>query len=110
MSVYAAQVMSYIVIAFQRTAERRRTGQRSVSRTLKDRVVVVTGASRGIGAAIAVRAAADGAAVALLAKTETPNPKIPGTLAETAEAVKEAGGQALPVVCDVRDAAAVASA
>jgi NAD(P)-dependent dehydrogenase (short-subunit alcohol dehydrogenase family) len=81
-----------------------------VSRTLKDRVVVVTGASRGIGAAIAVRAAADGAAVALLAKTETPNPKIAGTLAETAAAVERAGGRALPVACDIRDAAAVASA
>jgi citronellol/citronellal dehydrogenase len=71
---------------------------------------VVTGASRGIGAAIAVRAAADGAAVALLAKTETPNPKIAGTLAETAEAVQRAGGRALSLACDVRDAAAVASA
>lgn len=79
-------------------------------RDLRDRVVVVTGASRGIGAAIAVRAAADGAAVALLAKTDTPNPKIAGTLAETAEAVEGAGGRALPVACDVRDAAAVASA
>jgi citronellol/citronellal dehydrogenase len=73
-------------------------------------VVVVTGASRGIGAAIAVRAAEDGAAVALLAKTETPNPKIAGTLAETADAVQRAGGRALPLACDVRDAAAVASA
>ena len=71
---------------------------------------MVTGASRGIGAAIAVRAAADGAAVALLAKTETPNPKIAGTLAETAEAVQRAGGRALSLACDVRDAAAVASA
>jgi NAD(P)-dependent dehydrogenase (short-subunit alcohol dehydrogenase family) len=71
---------------------------------------VVTGASRGIGASIAVRAAADGAAVALLAKTETPNPKIAGTLAETAEAVQRAGGRALSLGCDVRDAAAVASA
>jgi citronellol/citronellal dehydrogenase len=79
-------------------------------RTLKDRVIVVTGASRGIGAAIAIRAAADGAAVALLAKTDTPNPKIAGTLAETAEAVERAGGQALPVACDVRDSAAVAAA
>jgi citronellol/citronellal dehydrogenase len=79
-------------------------------RPLADRVVVVTGASRGIGAAIAVRAAADGAAVALLAKTDAPNPKIAGTLAETADAVERAGGRALPVVCDVRDAAAVASA
>jgi NAD(P)-dependent dehydrogenase (short-subunit alcohol dehydrogenase family) len=79
-------------------------------RTLRDRVVVVTGASRGIGAAIAVKAAADGAAVALLAKTETPNPKIAGTLSETADAVRRAGGRALPVVCDVRDADAVAAA
>jgi citronellol/citronellal dehydrogenase len=75
-----------------------------------DRVVVVTGASRGIGAAIAVRAAEDGAAVAVLAKTDTPNPKIAGTLAETADAVLRAGGRALPVTCDVRDCAAVASA
>jgi citronellol/citronellal dehydrogenase len=79
-------------------------------RTLADRVVLVTGASRGIGREIAVRAAADGAMVALLAKTDTPNPTIPGTLAETADAVRAAGGQALPVVCDVRDADAVAAA
>jgi NAD(P)-dependent dehydrogenase (short-subunit alcohol dehydrogenase family) len=79
-------------------------------RTLADRVVLVTGASRGIGREIAVRAAADGAMVALLAKTDTANPKIPGTLAETADAVRAAGGRALPVVCDVRDADAVASA
>ncbi|MCV7388177.1 SDR family oxidoreductase [Mycobacterium porcinum] len=79
-------------------------------RSLGDCVVVVTGASRGIGAAIAVRAAEDGAAVALLAKTEKPNPKIAGTLAETADAVQRAGGRALPLACDVRDAAAVTSA
>jgi citronellol/citronellal dehydrogenase len=72
--------------------------------------VVVTGASRGIGAAIAERIAKDGAAVALLAKTETPNPKIAGTLAETADAVQRAGGRALPLACDVRDADAVAAA
>ncbi|BBZ27295.1 short chain dehydrogenase [Mycolicibacterium madagascariense] len=70
----------------------------------------MTGASRGIGAAVAVRAAADGAKVALLAKTETPNPKIAGTLGETADAVRQAGGRALPVACDVRDADAVAAA
>lgn len=106
--------MSYIVIAFKDTTQRRRKGKQTVSnpapRTLKDRVIVVTGASRGIGAAIAVRAAEDGAAVALLAKTETPNPKIAGTLTDTADAVRAAGGQALPLPCDVRDAAAVASA
>lgn len=82
----------------------------SGSRTLKDRVLVVTGASRGIGRAIAVRAAADGAAVALLAKTDTPNAKLPGTLGESADAVREAGGRSLPVVCDVRDPEAIATA
>ena len=71
---------------------------------------MVTGASRGIGAAIAERAAADGASVALLAKTEKPNPKIAGTLAETADAVQRAGGRALPLTCDVRDPVAVAAA
>src|ERR1700758_3489958 len=60
-------------------------------RSLTGRVVVVTGASRGIGRDIAVRVAADGARVALLAKTETPHPKIAGTLGETARAVEEAG-------------------
>jgi len=79
-------------------------------RTLKDRVVVVTGASRGIGREIAVRAAADGASVALLAKTDVANPKIAGTLAETADAVRAAGGRPLPVVCDVRDDASVQAA
>jgi citronellol/citronellal dehydrogenase len=79
-------------------------------RSLDHRVVVVSGASRGIGREIAIRAAADGARVALLAKTETPNPKIAGTLPETAEAVRDAGGEALVVGCDVRDEDSVAAA
>ena len=79
-------------------------------RSLQDRVVVVTGASRGIGREVAVRVASEGARVALLAKTSAPNPKIAGTLDETAEAVEQAGGVALPVVCDVRDPAAVEAA
>ncbi|MCT7657133.1 SDR family oxidoreductase [Mycobacterium deserti] len=82
----------------------------STPRTLRDCVVIVTGASRGIGREIAVRAAADGARVGLLAKTDTPNSKIAGTLGETAQAVREAGGQALSVVCDIRDADVTASA
>lgn len=81
-----------------------------MTRTLSDRVVIVTGASRGIGREIAIRVAADGARVGLLARTETPNPKLAGTLAETAEAVRGAGGQAYKAVCDVRDADSVASA
>ncbi|CAN5807407.1 NAD(P)-dependent oxidoreductase [soil metagenome] len=79
-------------------------------RMLSGRVMVVTGASRGIGREIALRAAQEGAAVALLAKTDTPNPRIAGTLNDTAEAVRAAGGVALPVVCDVRDPAAVSRA
>ncbi|MGO9155377.1 SDR family NAD(P)-dependent oxidoreductase, partial [Mycobacterium sp.] len=75
--------------------------------TLAGRVVVVTGASRGIGRDIAVRVAADGARVALLAKTAAPHPKITGTLAETAAAVDAAGGKAVQVACDIRDPAAV---
>lgn len=79
-------------------------------RSLTDQIVVISGASRGIGRDMAVRVAADGARVALLAKTETPHPKIAGTLGETARAVEEAGGVALPVACDVRDPAAVDAA
>jgi citronellol/citronellal dehydrogenase len=79
-------------------------------RSLQGKVVIVSGASRGIGREIAVLAAADGARVALLAKTETPNPKIAGTLGETADAVRSAGGEAVSVACDVRDPDNVASA
>lgn len=80
------------------------------NRSLEGRVVVVSGASRGIGREFAVRAAADGAKLALLAKTATPNPKIAGTLTETADSVVAAGGEALPLTCDVRDPNAVAAA
>ncbi|MBL8332238.1 MAG: NAD(P)-dependent oxidoreductase [Rubrivivax sp.] len=81
-----------------------------MTRTLKDRTLVITGASRGIGLAIARRAAADGANIVLLAKTTEPNPKLPGTLYSAAEEIVAAGGQALPVPTDIRDEAAVAAA
>ena len=77
---------------------------------LKDKTLVITGASRGIGLAIAKRAAADGANVVLLAKTTEPNPKLPGTLFSAAAEVEAAGGRALPVQTDIRDENAVAAA
>ena len=79
-------------------------------RTLKGKTLFVTGASRGIGLAIACRAAADGANVAIAAKTDEPHPKLPGTIFTAAEAVEEAGGRALPLKVDIRSDAAVAAA
>lgn len=78
--------------------------------TLQGKTLFVTGGSRGIGLAIAVRAAADGANVVLVAKTVEPNPRLPGTLASAAEAVEAAGGRALAVPTDIRDETAVAAA
>jgi citronellol/citronellal dehydrogenase len=80
------------------------------TRSLQGKTLFITGASRGIGLAIARRAAADGANLVLIAKTTEPNPKLPGTLHSAAEAVRAAGGQALPVQTDIRDEAAVAAA
>jgi citronellol/citronellal dehydrogenase len=77
---------------------------------LAGRTLFITGGSRGVGLAIAVRAARDGANVALVAKTADPHPKLPGTVHTAAEAIEEAGGTALPIVGDVRDADAVAAA
>ena len=81
-----------------------------MTRSLQGKTLFITGASRGIGLAIAVRAAADGANIVLVAKTTEPNPKLPGTLSSAAEAVEAAGGQALAVQTDIRDEAAVAAA
>ena len=79
-------------------------------RTLKGRTLFITGASRGIGLAIAKKAAADGANIVLVAKTTEPNPKLPGTLYSAADEITAAGGQALPVQTDIRDEEAVAAA
>jgi citronellol/citronellal dehydrogenase len=81
-----------------------------MSTSLQGKTIVITGASRGIGLAIAQRAAREGANLVLLAKTVDPNPKLPGTLASAAEAVVAAGGQALAVQTDIRDESAVAAA
>ena len=78
--------------------------------TLAGKTLFVTGGSRGIGLAIATRAAQDGANIIIAAKTAEPHIKLPGTIYTAAAEVEEAGGQALPVVCDIRDAKAVAAA
>jgi citronellol/citronellal dehydrogenase len=78
--------------------------------TLADKTLFITGASRGIGLAIALRAARDGANIAIAAKTATPHPKLAGTIHTAAEEIERAGGRALPVVVDVRDEAAVKDA
>lgn len=78
--------------------------------TLENKTMIMSGGSRGIGEAIAVRAAADGANVALLAKTTEPHPRLPGTIYTAAKAIEDAGGQALPLVGDIRDDDFVADA
>jgi citronellol/citronellal dehydrogenase len=78
--------------------------------TLKDKTLFITGASRGIGLAIARRAAADGANIVVIAKTTEPNPKLPGTIHTAAEEIRAAGGQALPLPVDIRDEEAVLAA
>lgn len=70
---------------------------------LENKTLFVSGASRGIGLAIAKRAAQDGANIILAAKTAEPHPKLPGTIYTAAEEINEAGGKALPVICDIRD-------
>src|SRR5260370_12908773 len=72
---------------------------------LKDRTLFITGASRGIGLAMALRAARDGANIAIAAKTDQPHPKLPGTIFPAAAEIAKAGGHALPLVVDVRDEA-----
>jgi citronellol/citronellal dehydrogenase len=77
---------------------------------LKNKTLFITGASRGIGLAIALRAAKDGANVVVAAKTTAPHPKLPGTIHTAAEAIERAGGHALPIALDIRDDAAVHAA
>ena len=74
---------------------------------LEGRAVFITGGSRGIGLAIATKLAEDGARIALMAKTDEPHPRLPGTIHTAAEEIRAAGGEALPIVGDVRDADAV---
>lgn len=71
--------------------------------SLKSKTLFISGGSRGIGLAIAERAARDGAQVVIAAKTGEPHAKLPGTIYSAAEAIEKAGGRALPILCDIRD-------
>jgi len=75
--------------------------------SLKGKRIFITGGSRGIGLAIALRAARDGASIAIAAKTTDPNPKLPGTIYTAAQEIENAGGKALPLQCDIRDEAQI---
>jgi citronellol/citronellal dehydrogenase len=77
---------------------------------LQGKTLFITGASRGIGLAIARRAARDGANIAIAAKTAEAHPKLPGTIYSAAEEIEAAGGRALPLVCDIRDEAQIEAA
>ena len=70
--------------------------------SLKDKVIFISGGSRGIGLAMVKKAAEDGAKVVIAAKTADPHPQLPGTIYTAAEEIVEAGGEALPVICDIR--------
>ena len=78
--------------------------------SLSGKRIFITGGSRGIGLAIALRAAADGASVAIAAKTANPNPKLPGTIFTAAAEIEAAGGKALALQCDIRDELAIEEA
>jgi len=79
----------------------------SRARSLSGKILFITGASRGIGAAIALRAASDGARVVVVGKTDEPHPRLKGTVQATCDAVEAAGGEALGCITDIRDEAAV---
>ena len=85
-------------------------GKETRMATLAGKTLFITGASRGIGLAIALRAARDGANIAIAAKTAEPHPKLEGTIYTAANEIEAAGGKALPLVCDIRIEEQVAAA
>jgi citronellol/citronellal dehydrogenase len=82
----------------------------TITGDLSGKKIFITGGSRGIGLAIALRAARDGASIAIAAKTSEPNPKLPGTIHSAAEEIRAAGGTALAIQCDLRDENQIATA
>jgi citronellol/citronellal dehydrogenase len=82
----------------------------TISGDLSGKRIFITGGSRGIGLAIALRAARDGASIAIAAKTSEPNPKLPGTIHSAAQEIRDAGGTALAIQCDLRDEEQIAAA
>lgn len=82
----------------------------TITGDLSGKKIFITGGSRGIGLAIALRAARDGASIAIAAKTSEPNPKLPGTIHSAAEEIRAAGGTALAIQCDLRDETQIAAA
>ena len=82
----------------------------TITGDLSGKRIFITGGSRGIGLAIALRAARDGASIAIAAKTAEPNPKLPGTIYSAAKEIEAAGGVALPIQCDLRDESQIAAA
>ena len=81
-----------------------------MSRTLRNKTLFITGASRGIGKAIGIRAAQDGANVVIASKSDRKHPRLPGTIHTAAEEMEAAGGKALALKCDIRDEAQIATA
>jgi len=84
-------------------AKFKKTNIEAPMKSLKGKTLFITGASRGIGLAIARRAARDGANIVIAAKSNVPNPKLPGTIHSAAEQIEQAGGRALAVKCDIRE-------